>query len=164
MSATIFNTETQTCQGFVYKWTYTSTGEYYIGIHKGTPDDGYIGSGTRFRSKWNLTEAADWQREILYNGEYEQCPAIEEELVSAETLRDPLCLNLIQGGRGWRPLHNFSRKGSCYRVKPQGVVIDGREYLTRLQACKALHLEFSELDDLLRQPSNSYNYNNFNRN
>ena len=164
MSATIFNTDTATCQGFVYKWTYTPSGQYYIGIHKGTTNDKYIGSGKRFLNKWNVTERKDWQREIVYNGEYEYCPAIEEELVNDKTLRDPLCLNLIQGGRGWRPLRNFSRKGTCYRVKPQSVVINGIEYPTRLRACKALHIEFSELDALLRQTPNSSSYNEYNRN
>ena len=92
MSATIFNTDNLTCQGFVYKWTYTPTGQYYIGICKGKPEGKYIGSGKRFLNKWNATERSDWQREILYNGEYEQCPAIEGKLVSDETLRDPFCL------------------------------------------------------------------------
>ena len=163
MSATIFNTDNLSCQGFVYKWTYIPTGQYYIGIRKGTPEGKYIGSGKRFLNKWNATERSDWQREILYNGEYEQCPAIEEQLVSDETLRDPLCLNLVQGGRGWRPHRNFSRKGSCYRVKPQAVVINGFEYPTRMQACKVLRIEFSELDALLRQAYNSSSYNDYNR-
>ena len=34
--------------GFVYRWTDTSNGMYYIGSHKGTPGDGYVGSGTWF--------------------------------------------------------------------------------------------------------------------
>lgn len=34
--------------GFVYVWINRTNGRYYIGSHKGTPDDGYIGSGKAF--------------------------------------------------------------------------------------------------------------------
>ena len=33
-------------EGFVYKWTNSFNGKWYIGSHKGTPEDGYTASGT----------------------------------------------------------------------------------------------------------------------
>ena len=39
--------------GFIYEWTNTVNGLKYIGKHQGTPDDGYIGSGTVFRNSYN---------------------------------------------------------------------------------------------------------------
>lgn len=53
--------------GFVYRWTDTSNGMYYIGSHKGTPDDGYIGSGTWFKSAYKKRPNS-FHREILYIG------------------------------------------------------------------------------------------------
>ena len=35
--------------GFVYKWINNIDGKYYIGSHKGTKTDGYIGSGIVFK-------------------------------------------------------------------------------------------------------------------
>lgn len=57
--------------GFVYKWTNTVNGRWYIGSHKGTIDDGY-----RHSSK--VLEAAEYKygqdkfvREVLYAGDYD---------------------------------------------------------------------------------------------
>lgn len=159
MSAILFNnTSHEKSRGFVYRWTYIPTGQYYIGIRKGHPADGYLGSGKRFVAKYRLTDPNDWQREIIYDGDYNKCPSIEEELVTDDTIQDPLCLNLIPGGRGWMPLRKFSRKNQCYRVRPQEVVVDGNVYNTRLQAIKALNISFAELDTMLEKESyNQYN-------
>ena len=54
--------------GFVYRWTDTSNGMYYIGSHKGTPDDGYIGSGTWFMRAYK-SRPKSFVREVLYIGE-----------------------------------------------------------------------------------------------
>jgi len=159
MTATLFNTTShEKSRGFVYRWTYIPTGQYYIGIHRGTTDDNYIGSGKRFRRKWAVTDPNDWQREILYEGLYKKCPDIEKDLVSDKTLQDPLCLNLIQGGNNtWQPLLGWSRK-SAARVKPQEVIVKGIKYNTRLQAIKELNISFQELDTLKEQESfNEYN-------
>ena len=55
--------------GFVYKWYDTSNGMYYIGSHKGDVNDGYIGSGTRFKRAYNKRPES-FIREILYVGEH----------------------------------------------------------------------------------------------
>jgi hypothetical protein len=160
MTATIFNTNLNSCQGFVYKWTHMPTGQYYIGIHKGHVNDGYIGSGIKFKNKWKETNKTEWKRDILFKGDYDsQCVKIEEELVNDITLKDLLCLNLIAGGRGYMPLRKFSRKSSCYRVKPQRVVVNGITYVTRMQAIRALNITFSELDRI----KESEYYNDYNR-
>lgn len=54
--------------GFVYRWTDSSNGMQYIGSHKGTPDDGYIGSGKWFMSAYTKRPKM-FSREILYIGE-----------------------------------------------------------------------------------------------
>jgi len=39
--------------GFIYEWTNSLNGLKYLGRHQGTPDDGYIGSGTIFKNSYN---------------------------------------------------------------------------------------------------------------
>ena len=39
--------------GFIYQWTNNRTGLKYIGRHEGSPNDGYIGSGTKFIEEYN---------------------------------------------------------------------------------------------------------------
>lgn len=57
--------------GFVYKWTNKLNGKWYIGSHKGTPDDGYIGSGVVFCAAVHKYGIENFLREILYQGDYE---------------------------------------------------------------------------------------------
>ena len=56
---------------FVYKWTHTTTGKWYIGVRtaKGChPDDGYLTSSKLVKSLIeNFPE--EWEREILQTGE-----------------------------------------------------------------------------------------------
>lgn len=53
--------------GFVYKWVDSSNGMWYIGSHKGNPDDGYIGSGTRFTNAYSKRPES-FNRQIIYIG------------------------------------------------------------------------------------------------
>ncbi len=55
-------------QGFVYKWIDSSNDMMYIGSHKGTVDDGYIGSGVHFNRAYDKRPEA-FSREIIYFGE-----------------------------------------------------------------------------------------------
>jgi hypothetical protein len=57
--------------GFVYRWTDSSNGMYYLGSHKGSVDDGYIGSGKLFKRAYNKRSEC-FEREILYIGEHYQ--------------------------------------------------------------------------------------------
>jgi len=55
-------------EGIVYRWYDKSNGKLYVGSHKGTPDDGYLGGGTLFRRAYNKRPES-FVREILYQGE-----------------------------------------------------------------------------------------------
>jgi len=52
--------------GFIYEWTDLATGLKYLGKHEGTPNDGYIGSGTIFIKEYNL-RPNDFTRKILWS-------------------------------------------------------------------------------------------------
>lgn len=56
-------------EGFVYKWTNTRSGKWYIGSHKGFVDDGYVGSGIIFKKAYKKHKPY-FVREILYVGVY----------------------------------------------------------------------------------------------
>jgi hypothetical protein len=93
-------------EAFVYKWM-NDRGEYYIGVHTGTPEDGYIGSGKLFRERYDV-DPSKWNRDIIQIGSTKEMYLLEKDLVTKETLKDPLCLNLTKGGRGfpWWDLEN----------------------------------------------------------
>ena len=61
--------------GFVYRWYDNSNGKFYIGSHKGNPNDGYLGGGVLFRRAY-AKRPESFTREIMYEGvyyrEYEQ--------------------------------------------------------------------------------------------
>lgn len=55
--------------GFVYRWTDSSNGMYYLGSHCGSIDDGYIGSGRHFKYAYKKRPEC-FEREVLYVGEH----------------------------------------------------------------------------------------------
>ena len=55
--------------GFVYKWTDSSNGKYYIGSHLGSPTDKYKGGGTVFRRAYKKRKEF-FSREIIYTGKH----------------------------------------------------------------------------------------------
>lgn len=87
---------------YVYK-TIFDDGCYYIGVRKlpvgFTPlSDPYRGSGRAVRAKLRTHQS---KKQVLFEGlSKEEAYWIERQLVTYETLKDPLCLNLVLGGRG----------------------------------------------------------------
>lgn len=51
--------------GFIYEWTNVVNGKKYIGSHRGTDTDGYIGSGTAFLKAYKKYGRENFIREIL---------------------------------------------------------------------------------------------------
>lgn len=71
--------------GFVYRWTNTSNCKWYIGSHKGSTTDSYIGSGKAFLASYKKNPSF-FVREILYTGaDFRELEGfILEELNAAE--------------------------------------------------------------------------------
>ena len=85
-------------EGFVYRWTDSTNGMYYIGCHKGNSGDGYIGSGTYFLKAYNKRPEA-FSREVLYIGEH--FAELEEfMLVELNASQDKQSYNLTNACRG----------------------------------------------------------------
>jgi hypothetical protein len=54
--------------GFVYRYTNKLNGKWYIGSHKGHPDDGYTASGVLIKQSFAKHGMESFDREILYQG------------------------------------------------------------------------------------------------
>jgi len=85
--------------GFVYRWNDKSNNMYYIGSHKGSVDDGYIGSGVYFKKAYKKRPDL-LSRDILYYGNdyYELEEFILEQL---DCKNDINSYNLTNIGRGF---------------------------------------------------------------
>jgi group I intron endonuclease len=86
----------------IYKTTCKINGKYYVGMHS-TDDlnDGYIGSGKRL---WNAIRKHGRENfEVEYLEFFDSRELLierEKELVNDELLKDPMCMNLMRGGKG----------------------------------------------------------------
>lgn len=86
-------------EAFVYKWVRRTTEEFYVGVHLGHPEDGYIGSGHVFKEKYKAAPT-EWFREyVIPCGTYEEALELEELIVDEDLVKMPKCLNLRTGGR-----------------------------------------------------------------
>lgn len=84
-------------EAFGYCW-HRDNGEFYYGIHKGELDDGYTGSGVKFRMKFDNTNRNEWHRTIEFRGDYDECLDWEADMVTQEMVDQPDSLNLKPGG------------------------------------------------------------------
>lgn len=85
----------------MYKTTNVITKEFYIGVHSTyNLNDGYLGSGVKLWRKIQEYGRDKFEKEIL---EFFETPENkfnrEKELVNKEMLQDPLCMNLVKGGK-----------------------------------------------------------------
>jgi hypothetical protein len=152
-------------EGFVYVWYHRKTGCYYVGIHKGTTDDGYIGSGVGFNEMWNSTYPEEWNRTVLFTGNYVECAKRERLIVNDDRLKDPLCLNRTLGGAinkngsngrkssanklPWnKNLHGLHKDLRPIKLKHQKIKVKDKIYNQRIDAIKDLNISFSELDKM----------------
>jgi len=69
-------------QAFVYCWTDHQTNKLYIGVHKGTPDDGYVCS-SRLMFEEYKDRPKDFTRQIIASGTWEDMYKFESKLLAA---------------------------------------------------------------------------------
>jgi hypothetical protein len=86
----------------IYRTTNLLNKRFYIGKHATENlDDGYLGSGRRILHEIKKYGRENFVREIIETLPDEtSLRKREQEIVNAELLRDPLCLNLKNGGQG----------------------------------------------------------------
>jgi len=87
---------------YIYKTTNLKNGRYYVGMHSTDNfEDGYMGSGKRFRRSLNKHGKENFKFEILeFLQNRESLIEREKELVNEGLLKDSLSMNLKKGGTG----------------------------------------------------------------
>jgi hypothetical protein len=86
----------------VYKTVNLTNGKYYFGVHKtDDPDDDYLGSGVYIKRAVAKYGEQNFRKEVLFIYlDAESAFKKEDELIQCYRGRDPLCMNLKNGGRG----------------------------------------------------------------
>jgi hypothetical protein len=69
-------------EAFVYCWTDLGTNRLYVGVHKGTPDDGYVCSSKIMKEEYTK-RPNDFSRQIIAQGTFSDCYALETALLRA---------------------------------------------------------------------------------
>ena len=84
----------------IYRIDDTETGHYYIGMHRGNIfEDNYWGSGRGMIEHIGKSGKDGLNRSVLHEfADEESCATMEAELVTWDTVSDPLCLNRQPGG------------------------------------------------------------------
>ena len=67
-------------EAFVYIWLEDSTNKWYLGYHKGTPDDGYICS-SKIVKPMIQAHPSSWTRQIIAHGTRQAMIDLERELL-----------------------------------------------------------------------------------
>lgn len=84
----------------IYKTTCIVTGRWYLGLHS-TDDlnDGYRGSGTRLQYSLKKYGMENHTLEVLeFLPSRKELVKREAELITEDTIKDPMCMNLMKGG------------------------------------------------------------------
>lgn len=71
---------------FVYKWTFKPNLNWYVGFHKGTPEDGYICSSPSVK-RMIITDPENWERTIIDYGTVEEMYNLETEILQTFNAR-----------------------------------------------------------------------------
>lgn len=99
--------------GFIYEWTNTINGRKYIGKHKGTVDDGYIGNGKYFLKAFKKYGKDKFTRRILEfvsgtENDLNQCE--EKWLAETNAAKDPGYYNISNCSSGGCTTAGYSKE------------------------------------------------------
>lgn len=86
---------------FVYKVTNQINGKFYIGVHDGSIDDNYWGSGKAIKAAIAKYGIDSFTKEIIKEcSSKEEAYSLEKELVTPVLIESKMCYNLNVGGKG----------------------------------------------------------------
>ena len=87
---------------YLYKTTCEVTNRYYIGMHSTNDlEDGYLGSGRRLRRSIRKHGEDSHTKEILeFFDSRELLVEAEKVAITDDMIGDPMCMNLMGGGKG----------------------------------------------------------------
>ena len=103
-------------EAFVYRWRNIETGMWYIGYHKGTPDDGYICS-SKIARPLIKANPEQWSRKILKVGtKFEMCQLERHILKKLNARLNPLSYNKHNGNGH---VYTGRTKGTGHKLNPK---------------------------------------------
>lgn len=81
-------------EAFVYCWTDFGTNKLYIGVHKGTTNDGYVCSSKHMNEEYKK-RSEEFSRDIIAHGSFKEMYKLETVILkSAKAAKDPGFYNL----------------------------------------------------------------------
>ena len=127
-------------EGFVYEWINKKNGKWYIGSHKGTPDDGYISSSKPLNKAISEEGIGNFYRHVFLCDNYRE----EEDaaLKRRKAGSDPMSYNIMSFATpsGWEEVNNAGLNTN--KANHKKVMHEGIEYPS--QHALAKHLGVSE--------------------
>lgn len=94
--------------GFVYIWFDKKYSRYYIGSHKGSIDDGYVGSNTYLKNAY-LSRPQDFKRRILYF-------SVSDDIMSLQS-KEQYYLDMIKDTELYSSINNKNNTTRYYNIK-----------------------------------------------
>lgn len=100
---------------YIYITTNLINGKQYIGQHKGSPDDSYLGSGVILRKAIKTYGKENFSKNILcYCTTQEEADEKEKYYIKLyNAVENPNFYNLIEGGQngnGWKACHRWMKE------------------------------------------------------
>ena len=93
--------------GFVYEWINNINGKWYIGSHKGTPDDGYKASGVAINKAFKKYGIENFTRHVFLCDDF---TSMEEMVLTAkDAANDSMSYNMTNEARGWGHINNCEK-------------------------------------------------------
>jgi len=108
-------------EAFVYCWTDFGTNKLYVGVHKGTQDDGYICSSGPMKEEYSK-RPGDFTRQIVAQGLFLDMYALETALlVASKADKDPGFYNMhLNNGK-------FTNEGITHSAKTRNRISKSRQ-------------------------------------
>ena len=94
-------------EGFVYQWINKINGKWYIGSHKGTPDDGYRAGGILINRAFKKYGIENFKRHILWCNNYREME--EYYLCKLDAANDPMSYNMKNAAIGGKTSTSFKK-------------------------------------------------------
>jgi len=148
-------------EGFVYKWINTRNGKWYIGSHKGSVDDGYVGSGVIFRKAYKKHKDY-FVREIIYLGpDFREIEDLILKTLDAESNRNSYNVSnyAIGGTRHFHTSKKSKERMAAAGRRQKGKVVsqEAREKIRqKLLGTKASDETKKKLSEMRKGEGNSF--------
>ena len=125
-------------ESFVYCWTDLGMNKLYVGVHKGTPDDGYVCSSKPMMEEYTK-RPNDFSRQIISFGTYPEMYVLESAILKAAGAdKDPGYYNLhINNGK----FSMFGKRHSDITIQKMREWIRTPEHCANMSSAKSSEIQ-----------------------